>query len=399
MLELLLFALLGTVLGIATGLVPGLHVNNLLPALVPLALVIGPYEAAVMIVAMAVVQTFVGFIPSVFLGAPEADTSLSALPGHRLLQEGRGLEAIRLTVLGGLGSLAVSLLLVWLLSPYFRDLYLLSRPYIGWVLLGMVSFIVLSNGVARKILASAVAVVLSGVFGLVALESPALNQQTVLFPVLSGLFGLSILATSFLQKSSLPAQSEGSIMSAKRDLIKSIALGSVAGLAVGFLPAIGVSQAAAIFQGIGGLSDARSFLVSLSGIGLANEVFSLNSVYLIGNPRSGSSVAIGEIMGDVEAQDVSLFASVIVLAAGVGAASTLLLSKRIPPILARLDYRLLSAGVFLLILSMVALTCGIYGILVALSGMSIGVLCDRLGARKSDCMGVLLLPSLAFFLL
>jgi TctA family transporter len=48
---------------------------------------------------------------------------------------------------------------------------------------------------------------------------------------------------------------------------------------------------------------------------------------------------------------------------------------------------------------MVALTCGFYGILVALSGMSIGMLCDRLGARKSDCMGVLLVPSLAFFLL
>jgi putative membrane protein len=399
MLELLIFAFLGSLLGIATGLVPGLHVNNLLPILVPLALVIGSYEASVTIVSMAVVQSFVGFIPSIFLGAPESDTSLSTLPGHRLLQEGRGLEAVRLTVLGGLGSLAVSLLLVWILSPYFRDLYLVSRPYIGWILLGMVSFIILSNSPVRKILVSAVAVAISGIFGLVVLESPVLNHQTVLFPVLSGLFGLSILATSFLQKSSLPPQSGGSIKSARSDLIKSIFLGSVAGLVVGFLPAIGVSQAAALFQGIGGLSDPRSFLVSLSGIGLANEVFSLNSVYLIGNPRSGSSVAIEEIMGNVKATDMSLFLSVIVFAAGIGAASTLLLSRTIPRFLVKLNYRTLSAGVFLLILSMVALTCGFYGILVALSGMSIGMLCDRLGARKSDCMGVLLVPSLAFFLL
>jgi len=399
MLELLLFALLGSIIGILTGLVPGLHVNNLLPALVPLALVIGPYQASVMIVAMAVVQSFTSFIPSIFLGAPEADTSLSSLPGHRLLQEGRGLEAIRLTVLGGLGSLAVSLLLVWILSPHFRDLYVISRPYIGWILLGIVSFIVLSNGATRKVIASLVIVLLSGTFGIVVLDSPELNQQTVLFPVLSGIFGLSILATSLLQKSSLPTQSEGSIMSKKRDLIKSIVLGSVAGLAVGFLPAIGVSQAAALFQGIGGLSDARSFLVSLSGIGLANEVFSLNSVYLIGNPRSGSSVAIEEIMGSIKAQDVTLFASVIVLAAGVGAVSTLLLSKKIPPILARINYRTLSASVFLLILLMVTVTCGLYGVLVALTGMSIGMLCDRIGARKSDCMGVLLVPSIAFFIL
>ena len=322
----------------------------------------------------------------------------TGLPGHQLLQEGRGLEAIKLTVIGGLGALLVSLAIVYFLSPYFRDLYELSRPYIAYILLGIVGFLVVGqNGFKRK-LASLAMILLSGAFGLVALGSPYSNQQTILFPVLSGLFGISILLVSSMKGSSIPDQTGDSLLCSKKNLIKSIALGSVAGICVGFLPAIGVSQAAVIFQGIGSLSDARSFLVSLSGINVANEVFSLNSVYLIGNPRSGSSVAMEEIMGGLKSADVALFSGVIVFSCGVGALATIFLARRVPKILCRLNYRTLSLSVCALMLGMVLFTSGAYGVLVALSGASIGILCDRLGARKSDCMGVLLVPSLFFFL-
>jgi len=398
MLEIFLFAALGVVLGVVTGLVPGMHVNNLLPVMIPLSIAFGPYQAVVMIVAMSVVQIFVGFIPSIFLGAPEADSSLSTLPGHQLLQEGRGLEAIKLTVVGGLGALAVSLAAVYLLSPYFKVFYEMSRPYIAYILLGIIGFLIVSQpGLRRKIFSLSV-VLLSGVFGLAALGSPYSNQGTILFPVLSGLFGISILLTSSMKNSRIPEQNGDSLMCSRDNLLKSIVLGSIAGICVGFLPAIGVSQAAAIFQGIGGLSDARSFLVSLSGINVANEVFSLNSVYLIGNPRSGSSVAMEEIMGGLEASDVALFSGVIVFSCGVGALATIFLARKIPKILCRLNYRTLSLSVCALMLAMVLFTNGAHGILVALSGASIGILCDRLGARKSDCMGVLLVPSLFFFL-
>jgi putative membrane protein len=398
MLELFLFAALGAAIGVVTGLVPGMHVNNLLPILIPLSLVFGPYQVVVMIISMSVVQIFVGFIPSIFLGAPEADTSLSTLPGHQLLQEGRGLEAVKLTVVGGLGALAVSLAIVYLLSPYFRGFYELSRPYIVYVLLGIVGFLIVGQpGVKRKV-ASLLMVLLSGVFGLVALNSPYSNQNTILFPVLSGLFGISILLTSSMKGSKIPEQRDESMLCSRKNLLKSIVLGSVAGICVGFLPAIGVSQAAVIFQGIGGLSDARSFLVSLSGINVANEVFSLNSVYLIGNPRSGSSVAMDQIMGGIKASDVALFSGVIIFSCGVGALATIFLARRVPKLLCRIDYRTLSLSICALMLGMVLFTNGAYGVLVALSGASIGILCDRLGARKSDCMGVLLVPSLFFFL-
>lgn len=127
---LLASALVGCALGIITGLIPGLHVNNvaiLLIAISPTLLQhgISPVCIAIIIIANAVAHTFLDFIPSIFLGAPEAETALAVLPGHRLLLEGRGIEAIRLSALGSAGSVIVALGSCYR-SALFSGTYILS---------------------------------------------------------------------------------------------------------------------------------------------------------------------------------------------------------------------------------------------------------------------------------
>jgi len=56
----------------------------------------------VFIIAMAITHTFLDVLPAIFLGAPDSDTALGVLPGHKLLLEGKGLIAVKLTVAGGL---------------------------------------------------------------------------------------------------------------------------------------------------------------------------------------------------------------------------------------------------------------------------------------------------------
>jgi putative membrane protein len=95
-LETILFAALGILLGLPLGLLPGMHINNILPLILSLSfLFTSQYNLTVLIISIAVTQTFVSFIPSIFLGAPDENTALSVLPGHRLLFEGRGYEAIK----------------------------------------------------------------------------------------------------------------------------------------------------------------------------------------------------------------------------------------------------------------------------------------------------------------
>ncbi len=129
LLAVLLFALLGTAAGVATGITPGLHVNTvaalamaLQGGLVSMATYLFAWASpsiddlllvvAAMVIGNVVAHTFLDYIPSIFLGAPEAETALSVLPGHRMLLQGRGFEAIRLSAKGSMTSALLSLALI-----------------------------------------------------------------------------------------------------------------------------------------------------------------------------------------------------------------------------------------------------------------------------------------------
>jgi len=82
-LELIIALLIGILAGTMTGLFPGIHINLVAAGL--LASVgyfsgIPVLALVVFVVAMAVTHTFIDFIPSIYLGAPEEDSFLAVLP-------------------------------------------------------------------------------------------------------------------------------------------------------------------------------------------------------------------------------------------------------------------------------------------------------------------------------
>ena len=86
-------------LGSLTGLIPGFHVNNvalILLALSPALLELGIPLASVaaIIVSTGTVHTFLNYIPSALIGAPDGDTALSLLPGHRMLLSGNAARGV-----------------------------------------------------------------------------------------------------------------------------------------------------------------------------------------------------------------------------------------------------------------------------------------------------------------
>ncbi|MEM5772768.1 MAG: tripartite tricarboxylate transporter permease [Candidatus Aenigmatarchaeota archaeon] len=400
MLDFVLISILGILIGLFAGLMPSMHVNTLLPLLLSFSASfnLSPYHLAVLIVSTAMSEIFFNFIPSIFIGAPEEGTALSVLPGHRLLLEGRGYEAIKLTVIGSIGSLILGLVLITFLSPYFYSFYKITRPYIHFAIIGVVAFMIFSERKPKKIISSTFIILLSGIFGLLVLNSQLLPSQHVLFPVLTGMFGLSTLIISFSETSKIPEQKEDfSLKISTKEIFKSIFLGSIAGILVGFLPAVGISEAAVMVQYLGGRGDARSFLVTLSGINVGNEVFSLISLYLVSNPRSGSSVAIQQILTELSFYDVLLLIGTICFVSGISALLTLQLGKQIPKFLVKLDYKTLTFSIISFICAMVFVWTGIIGLIVLSISTSIGLLCAYLEVRRSHCMGVLLIPSILFF--
>ena len=145
--EIFIAIIIGCLAGVLTGLTPGLHINLVALILFSISPFLLGYTnviaVASFIIAMSITHTFSDFISATYLGAPSDDTALAVLPAHRLLLEGMGHEAIRLTVIGSLLCLIIVILLSPLLIIIVPLIFKYLKNYIGWILLAVVVFMVL----------------------------------------------------------------------------------------------------------------------------------------------------------------------------------------------------------------------------------------------------------------
>jgi putative membrane protein len=241
-LELLVAILIGSCFGIITGITPGVHINlvaALLLIISPILLqYVHPLILATIIIAMSIVHTFLDFIPSCFLGAPDESTAMSVLPAHKLLLQGRGFEAVKLATTGSFLGLIFVLILLPILIPGVPFIFNSLQNYIGYILLAVVFYMVLrENGLKKKCWAFFI-VLISGILGILTFS---LNIKDPLFPMLSGMFGISMLITSLSQKVKIPEQKiTNDLEVSKKELSKSIFAGTISGTLVSIFPGIAV---------------------------------------------------------------------------------------------------------------------------------------------------------------
>ncbi|MHC1754531.1 MAG: tripartite tricarboxylate transporter permease [Methanosarcina sp.] len=454
---LLLSVLAGYLLGIISGLLPGIHTNNFALALVAFAPFlaergVAPFYIALIILSNAVSHTFHDIIPSVFLGAPDGDTALAVLPGHRLLLEGAGAEAVRLSALGSAGSVVASMLFVLPFSLFFGAIYPYLQDYMAWVLLTIV-FIMLASekgeevkgqGSLAKYRYKALALFLfliTGALGLFAFSRESLlvpvisfGQASALLPLLSGLFGASQLIISLLTSSEIPAESVSRFELSRKRILRGVFTGSTAGSLVAWLP--GVSSAiAALLAGLfvrsdfdrnsvkketsepvpGGqksflfsdpyadrqtLESSKEFIVSVSGVNTSNAIFGLVALLVIGKTRSGAMAAVNEILGigSLGFQVILLFFAAILLTALFSYFSTVWIGNNAHHMLRKLDYAKLCTGVLAGLAITVFLFTGLFGLFLFIISTPIGMLPSFMKVRKSHAMGVILLPVILYFL-
>ena len=448
---ILLSVLAGYLLGIFSGLVPGIHTNNFALFLVALSPMMGeygiqPFYIAVIILSNSIAHTFHDVIPAVFLGAPDSDMALAVLPGHRLLLDGFGAEAIRLSALGSAGSVVFSMIIVLPLAAIFSVAYPVLQEHIAWILIFIVFLMVatekgeyiVGQGSLAHYKYKAYAVVLfllSGVLGLFAFEmeglmDPVINfgAPSILLPLLSGLFGASQLVISLLTHSTIPPQTFAKMTLSGKRIVRGIITGSAAGSIVAWLPGISSAIAAVLARLVirkdfdredeGGNEDdidsdgvdagSKEFIVSVSGVNTSNAIFGLVALSVIGKTRSGAMVAINDVLGvangvtaSVITLDTSmllLFFGVILLTAFLSYFSTIMIGNNVHRVLSRIDYSKLCIGVLIGLAMMVVAFTGFFGLLIFIIATPIGMLAPFFKVRKSNAMGVILLPVILYFM-
>ena len=393
MIEIVLYTLLGLLLGIILGLIPGIH-PNMIALLLPFiaAFNIAPANLVAFAISLAVSNTFLDFIPSMLLGAPEAGKELTALPAHRLLLQGNGYDAVKLAVIGGLGSVIFLIAAMPLIIIGLPALYGLLKPFTYALLIFITLVIIFSE---EKFKGKTLAVFCFLAAGFVGILSDGLNADStlLLFPILSGLFGVSTLVLSKNTKISVHGKKK-EIFLTTRQRNRAVAFGSIGGIFSGMLPGVGASEIATMTSAD---KNEKSFIMTVGAVTIANTIMAMLTIWLISKPRSGIAVFVDQLVA-VGWNDFLLMVAVSVFVAGLSAVITLRLAKRFVNKIEGTNYGMMNKLVIGLIVAMTIIFTGAYGVLLLVTCTALGIFTNLAGVRRSVLMGVLILPTIIFYL-
>lgn len=390
------FTLAGASLGVVSGLIPGLHANNFAMLLVGVAPAIPgpPLYVGVAMLAAGVVHSFVDAVPALAIGVPDPDMAVMALPGHRLVLEGRGREALRLSALGSV--LAVGLAIP-LAVPLTAGMVLVYEPLMGIVdliLLAVVIGLIVTEPGVRAALGGLLSFALAAALGELTLDlEPAapIEAGGVLSPIFAGLFGAPTLIDA-AAGGGVPPQATPGLRTTHRLILITAGAGALSGAIVGFLPGISAAIAAvAVLAVVPGAGGDRGYIVATSGVDTSNTIFALFALAALGAPRSGIVVAYEELGAPVE---LAILVAATLIAGCVGYLAVVTIGDRYLEVIGAVDYRHLSAVLLVGLAGLSFLFAGVIGVFIYLVSTAIGLVPLRLGGRRVHLMGVLIGPIL-----
>ncbi len=407
-LALLAALLLGVIAGTFTGLLPGIHINLVsavvLSSLAFLLLHFSPIAIAVFIVSLSISHTFSDFIPSIFLGAPD-ESALSVLPGHKMLLEGRGYEAVFYTSIGCLISIPLLIILTPLFILILPNLFFYLKFVMFLILISVSAYMIISN--KNKFL-SLIIFLMSGFLGIFTLIYP-LKQP--LLPLLSGLFGASSLISSIKKKEKLQIQKVTKPKIKFREIKETFFTSLISSPLCSFLPALGSSQAAIIGLNLQKENNneknqnteeckenSKKFLMLLGSVNLLVLALSFITLFSIQKSRTGAAVAISEILKNFTFSSLLIIIIIIILVSIFSFIISLLIAKKFSRIITKISYRKLSIAILIILSLVVLIFSGLIGFFLYTISAFTGLFCIESGVRRTNLMGCLMLPSILLYL-
>ncbi|MEA3330028.1 MAG: tripartite tricarboxylate transporter permease [Nanoarchaeota archaeon] len=394
--EIIIALIIGILAGTFTGLIPGIHINLVGALLLSISAIllnlISPTILIIFIVAMAITHTFIDFIPSIFLGAPDEDTILAILPGHDLLKKGQGYQAITLATYGS----TAAILVILLITPIF--IFTLSKiePTIKFLIpyLLIISTIFLISKEKYK-LTAIIVFTLSGFLGIGVFNS-SVNQPFL--PMLSGLFGASSLIISIKTKVIIPKQKLNQIKIKLKTLAKPVLASAITSPLCCFLPGIGSGQAAVLGTSLI-TPTKKNFLILLGAtntivLGLSFIVF-----YTISKARTGMAATLTEITIKITTNQVLIILATICLTGIICYHWTLFLGKQFSKHINKINYTFLSLTILLIISTLVLIFTGFFGFFIFIISTAIGIFGILSNVKRINLMGCLIVPIVLTYLL
>jgi putative membrane protein len=399
LLEIILALIAGIIIGTLTGLTPGIHINLvsviMLGFSASLLAFLSPISLAIFLVAMAMTHTFIDFIPSIFLGAPDDENYLSILPGHELLIKGQGYNAIIYSAYGGLIGLAIILIFSPLFYFFLPAIYSQAEKITPLILIVTSVFLIYFEKTSK--LWAIIIFLLSGILGLATLNLPI---KETLLPLFTGLFGVSSLITSINKKQKIPPQKIlklKNIKIEKESILKSTLASVISSPICSFLPGMGSGQAAVIGSNVISNLNRKEFLILLGSINTIVTGLSFITLYLIGKARTGIAVAVGKVL-ELNFSDLFILTGVIVLSGVISFFITAFIARIFSKFISKVNYSILAIAILSLLILISFIFSGWLGLILLIVSSLLGLLCIYTGIRRTHLLGCLIIPSIFLLL-
>ena len=414
LLLILYMCLIGAAAGTFSGLVPGIHVNTLAMLLLlasPYLLDVlsgfvpegyGPLLLSCAVMSAAVVHSSIDFVPSAFIGIPDAETVLNVLPAHRMILDGEGMAAVRCAAIGSLTGAATSLILAVpmyiLLSGELGDY--LDSITVGALLI-VLALMILDEKPGRRIAATVITALSAAaglivMIGILPMSSMFDLEPETMFPLLTGLFGIPSLLTADRNTDLPPQTDDERLPVSPLHGIKGVLTGSV----TGWFPGITSTAGAAIAGHIFSTGGTRGFISMVSSIGTASTMFAFITLCINGKERSGTMSVIGSLLQDADLSLGSVAFVSMMAAMGIASILAYLLTiwsgKAMCGFLRRMNMLVFNRIILVSMIVLTVLFCGYWGIVVLIACTLIGLLPILLGTRRIHLTACLTVPVLLF---
>jgi putative tricarboxylic transport membrane protein len=317
----MLMVLLGTVLGIFVGALPGISGSTTIALLLPMTIAMGPIPAICFLGAIYCAANFGGSITAIMVNAPgDPSASATALEGYKMAEKGQaGLALGMSAVSSAIGGIVSVFVLIVAAPALARAAYSFGPPeYFAIALFGLSMCAAIGGDSAVKnLIAAALGLLIATVgmdlttgierfsFGLY-----ELSDGIGFVPVLIGLFAVGEMLDQAVKRVGKPriihldaARVPG--WAEFRKCNRSIWIGSGIGTFIGALPALGATTAALI-----GYNETRRW-------SKYKHEFGKGSIEGVAGPEAANNAAVGGSMVPTLALGIPGSATTAIILAGL----------------------------------------------------------------------------------
>lgn len=366
-------------LGVLTGLVPGLHSNTIASVLLSLGLDDPSLPFAM--VGMFAVHSIICFIPSIFLGMPEEGTILSVLPGHRMAREGRGVEALTIMSVSAIAALLASMALLPLSQALYPAVFAAIEPHLFCILAAASLLLIIRS---KKPAHAFLVFLLAGAVGKQAFSLPIADP---FLPMFSGMFAMAAILTcpsARLPEQKPPGKFDYAIL---RFAFLGVLLGWIADL----LPGISSPAQVAAFTSILLPFSGTAYLSLVSSIGVSESVFAFSSASTIGKARIGAIAEASRIVPIAE--NLAPFLSFFIVGTAFACILIFIFRNKIGEI-SKINFKILNALLAVYLCSAAFIIDSFLGLALLLVSTALGYLCVRMGVERTLLMGAVIVPTM-----